>query len=269
MAKTQHAGQAPKAKKSLGQHFLNSVAVCRRIVGLLSLRPEDRLIEIGPGPGALTKILENMPHGLLLLLEKDNYWAAERMRRGAPGTQVVHTDALNFDWRRISYRHHWKIVGNLPYNIASRLVWDIARQAEGMSKAVFMMQYEVAKRMTAPPGNRLYGALSVWMQSFTRPRLEFTVERGAFSPQPKVLSAVVSLDPLPPGNRPPQPDILAELLQICFQRRRKQLGSIFRQCPIPGFTEALARLDIDATRRPETLTPDDFQKLGENRRDFS
>jgi 16S rRNA (adenine1518-N6/adenine1519-N6)-dimethyltransferase len=253
----------PRAKKSLGQHFLRETGVCARIAGLLALRPEDRLLEIGPGSGALTRELEKAPRKLLLLLEKDNHWIAERGRLKAAGTLPVHADALLFDWGRITPEKPWKIAGNLPYNIASRLIWDIVWKAEGLARAVFMVQYEVGRRLTAPPSGRHYGALSVWVQSFARARLEFTVGREAFTPPPGVLSAVISLDPLPPACRPPRPEILAGLLRTCFRQRRKQLGTIFRRADMPECIRALQAMGIDPVRRPETLTPEEFLRLCE------
>ncbi|MDR1659542.1 MAG: 16S rRNA (adenine(1518)-N(6)/adenine(1519)-N(6))-dimethyltransferase RsmA [Desulfovibrio sp.] len=253
----------PRAKKSLGQHFLREISICARISGLLALRPEDRLLEIGPGPGALTRELEKAPHRLLLLLEKDNHWIAERGRLRAAGTLPVHTDALFFDWRRITPENPWKMAGNLPYNIASRLIWDIVWKAEGLAKAVFMVQYEVGRRITAPPSCRRYGALSVWVQSFARPRLEFAVGREAFTPPPKVSSAVISLEALPPGCRPRRPEILAGLLRTCFRQRRKQLGTIFRQAGMPEFIRDLHGMGVDPARRPETLTTENFRRLCE------
>ncbi|MDR3358059.1 MAG: 16S rRNA (adenine(1518)-N(6)/adenine(1519)-N(6))-dimethyltransferase RsmA [Desulfovibrio sp.] len=253
----------PGAKKSLGQHFLREISVCPRISDLLALRPEDRLLEIGPGSGALTRELEKAPHSLLLLLEKDDHWIAERGRLRAPGTLPVHADALFFDWRRITPKNSWKIAGNLPYNIASRLIWDIVWKAEGLARAVFMVQHEVGRRITAPPSGRHYGALSVWVQSFARPRLEFTVGPEAFVPPPKVLSAVISLEPLPPYGRPRRPEILAGLLRTCFRQRRKQLGTIFRRAGMPEFVRNLQGMGIDPVRRPETLTPKNFRQLCE------
>ncbi|MDR2055202.1 MAG: 16S rRNA (adenine(1518)-N(6)/adenine(1519)-N(6))-dimethyltransferase RsmA [Desulfovibrio sp.] len=255
------APSPPRPKKSLGQHFLRESNICARISGLLAPRPEDRLLEIGPGPGALTRELEKAPHRLLLLLEKDNHWIAERGRLKAAGTMPVHADALLFDWRRITSENPWKIAGNLPYNIASRLIWDIVWKAEGLAKAVFMVQYEVGRRIAAPPSGHHYGALSVWVQSFARPRLEFTVGREAFAPPPKVLSAVITLDPLPPDSRPDRPEILAGLLRTCFRQRRKQLGTIFRRAGAPEFVRALQAMSVDPVRRPETLTAENFRRL--------
>ena len=251
----------PRAKKSLGQHFLRREEICDRIAALLLPQAEDRVLEIGPGPGALTRALEAAPHACLLLLEKDRHWAAERQRQAAPRTQAVLTDALRFDWRRISPERPWKVIGNLPYNVASPLIWDIVSRAEGLKRAVFMVQKEVGQRLAAAPGNGHYGALSVWVQSYARPRLEFVVGPGAFSPPPKVDSAVLSFEPLPPEARPAHPKALARLLRICFQQRRKQLGGIFRRAGLPQMERALDEAGLAPSLRPEALSTDDFQRL--------
>ena len=171
------------------------------------------------------------------------------------------TDALRFDWRRISPEHPWKVIGNLPYNVASPLIWDIVSRAEGLKRAVFMVQKEVGQRLAAAPGNGHYGALSVWVQSYARPRLEFVVGPGAFSPPPKVDSAVLSFEPLPPEAQPAHPKALARLLRICFQQRRKQLGGIFRRAGLPQMERALDQAGLAPSLRPEALSTDDFQRL--------
>ncbi|MBQ9452957.1 MAG: 16S rRNA (adenine(1518)-N(6)/adenine(1519)-N(6))-dimethyltransferase RsmA [Desulfovibrio sp.] len=252
---------SPAAKKSLGQHFLCQKTICRRIAALLLPQAEDCIIEIGPGPGALTCALEAQPHRCLLLLEKDSYWAAERQRLAKQHTQSVLMDALRFPWQRITPQCTWKIVGNLPYNIASPLIWDIVSRATGWQRAIFMVQKEVGQRLVAGPGTGQYGALSVWVQSFAQPHLEFFVKPGAFLPPPKVNSAVLSFTPLSQKNQPTRPDIVAKLLRICFQQRRKQLGNIFRHPRHPGLMEALTSSGIDASLRPEALSVADFHNL--------
>lgn len=249
----------PRAKKSLGQHFLRHPQIAERIVALLGPAPEDNIIEIGPGPGALTHILERAPHSRLLLLEKDRHYAAERQRRAAPHTQTVLTDALTFAWARISPANPWKIIGNLPYNIASPLIWDILAQASGLARGVFMVQKEVAQRLAAAPGGRIYGALSAWVQSFAKVDIAFYVGPGAFSPPPKVDSAVIVASPLPPQARPTAPATLARLLHVCFQQRRKQIGTILRQHGNAAWLANAARYDL--SRRPETLSPAEFQAI--------
>ena len=252
----------PKAKKSLGQHFLRHESICNRIASLLLPKDTDNVIEIGPGPGALTRAIEAQPHARLVLLEKDSHWAAERQRLGAARTQAVLTDALRFDWSRITPDNPWKIIGNLPYNVASPMMWDLFSRATGLVRAAFMVQKEVGQRLAAGPGNGHYGALSVWVQSFARPRMEFIVGPGAFSPPPKVDSAVLSFEPLPPDQRPERPDLLALVIKVCFQQRRKQLGSIARRCPLaPWLSAAIEQAGITPTLRPEQLTVADFQHI--------
>ena len=254
------APETPRAKKSLGQHFLRNEGVCRRIAALLHPEPGDKVLEIGPGPGALTRALEAQPHARLLLLEKDRYWAAERQRETAAGTQAVLMDALRFDWRRLTPDAGWKIVGNLPYNVASPLIWDIVSKSAA-SRCVFMVQKEVGQRLCALPGSRQYGALSVWVQAYSRPRLEFTLGPGAFSPPPKVDSAVLSFTPLPQEARPRHPTALERILRICFPQRRKQLGGIFARAGLTELAGALPELGLSPQLRPEALSVADFLRL--------
>lgn len=251
---------APRAKKSLGQHFLRNESVCRRIAALLDPQPGDNVLEIGPGPGALTRALEAQPHARLLLLEKDRHWAAKRQREAAPKTQAVLMDALRFDWRRLPPEERWKIAGNLPYNVASPLIWDIVSQSAA-SRCVFMVQKEVGQRLCAAPGSRQYGALSVWVQAYARPRLEFTLGPGAFSPPPKVDSAVLSFTPLPAEGRPRHPAALERLLRVCFQQRRKQLGGIFARAGLARLAAELPQLGLSPQLRPEALSVADFLRL--------
>ncbi|MDR0239551.1 MAG: 16S rRNA (adenine(1518)-N(6)/adenine(1519)-N(6))-dimethyltransferase, partial [Deltaproteobacteria bacterium] len=116
--------QTPKAKKSLGQHFLRQRSVAERIVQLLEIGPQDRVLEIGPGSGALSALLRAANPACLLLVEKDGYWATERRKAG--DGHVVLMDVMHFAWNRITPDRPWKIIGNLPYNVASPLLWDIA-----------------------------------------------------------------------------------------------------------------------------------------------
>ena len=146
---TSGKGHAPRAKKSLGQHFLRREDICHRIAALIAPCAHDRIVEIGPGPGALTRAIEAAPHSRLLLLEKDRHWAAERQRLGGPNTQAVLTDALKFAWQRIIPQEPWKVIGNLPYNVASPLIWDIVSRSTGWQRAAFMVQKEVGQRLAA------------------------------------------------------------------------------------------------------------------------
>ena len=247
-----------KAKKSLGQHFLRDEGVLRRICGLLGVEEGDQVMEIGPGPGALTALLRPLPWKRLLLIEKDDAYAAAHAAIALPGMEVVAGDAMEFCWEGLE--GPWKIAGNLPYNVASPLMWDIVQRVPHLERAVFMVQKEVADRILAAPGSRAYGALSAWMQSWCAPRRGFTVPPSCFAPPPKVDSAVLSLLPLP-GPRPDDPAALARLLKICFGQRRKQLQSILRgPFGAEASMGALEACGIPPQLRPEALSPEDFQR---------
>ena len=253
---------AARAKKSLGQHFLRDESVVRRIVDLLRPEEDDQIMEIGPGPGALTALLRPLPWKRLLLLEKDDHYAAEHAARPLPGRDVVAGDALAYPWE--SLEGAWKIAGNLPYNVASPLMWDIVCRTPHLARAVFMVQKEVGDRLTARPGTKDYGALSVWVQSFVTTRRGFVIGPSAFSPPPKVDSAVVVFEPLPAERRPEHPDRLSRLVKMCFQQRRKQLQGILRRALPDIFTpQMLTDLGIDPGQRPETLTVEQFRKLAD------
>ena len=250
----------PKLKKALGQNFLHNAAICQRICSLPALTSADQILEIGPGAGALTVHLERCPHSLLLLLEKDSYWAKERQKAAQTSTCCLLQDALTFDFSRLSGQK-FSIVGNLPYNIASPLIWTIVQDVTDLKQAVFMVQKEVAERLCAKPGQKSYGALSVWVQSFMHTNLAFTVKPGNFTPPPKVDSAVVTFSPLAERLDPALSTPLKALLRLCFQKRRKQLGHILRSAQLPDCSALLARLGHTPSCRPETLPVKSFHQL--------
>ena len=253
---------APKAKKSLGQHFLKDPKISARIVDLLRIAPEDRVLEIGPGPGALTGIIHERGPSRLRLIEKDSHWAAHHAalpRSGSPEVEVLNDDALAFPWESLD--GPWKIISNLPYNVGSPLIWDMVSRVPDLTRAVFMVQKEVAERLYAQPGTKDYGALSVWVQSFVRVEWGFVVGPGSFTPPPKVDSAVVTFVPLPREQHPECPNALSSMLKLCFQLRRKQLQSILRRGGKGDPVAGLERLGIAPEARPETLSPKLFQQL--------
>jgi 16S rRNA (adenine1518-N6/adenine1519-N6)-dimethyltransferase len=248
------------AKRSLGQNFLRDPNTARKIVGLLDLAPGDRVIEIGPGAGALTQFIEQAGPSTAVLLEKDPHWAGELKARW-PGLAVALADALDFPWERTALRAPWKVCGNLPYNVASPIIWEFAARAAGCPLAAFMIQKEVAQRLAAPPGNRTYGALSVWVQSFARVRQAFVVKPTVFRPRPKVDSAVVVLARIPTPQVDFSPAALNALLRRCFQNRRKQLSKILKDVWSDALEAFLAEQGLAPSARPEVLAPNQFQAL--------
>ena len=252
----------PRAKKSLGQHFLKDTSISKRIVDLLGVTPTDRVLEIGPGPGALTGLLLAQHPAELHLVEKDSYWAAHHAASAhlAPvPLHVAEKDALTIDWEAMN--GPWKIISNLPYNVGSVILWDMVHRLPELARGVFMVQKEVAERLAAEPGGKDYGALSVWVQSFTRVEWGFVVPPGAFTPPPKVDSAVVRLTALAPDKRPVAPQPLAELTKRLFQQRRKQLQSIIKKSNMAHLLPVLESMGVAGQNRPETLTPLQFQTL--------
>ena len=167
---------------------------------------------------------------------------------------------MAYPWGELEAGASWKIFGNLPYNIASPLIWDILGQAD-FERSVFMVQLEVAQRLTAKFGGRQYGALSAFIQNHATGELLFKVPPQVFRPQPKVTSAVVRFflqENRPDANENGQ---LSKTLHACFQLRRKQLGTILKS---QGFADSVALLrliGIDPVQRPETLAPERFRAL--------
>ena len=252
-------GFAP-AKRSLGQNFLVDPNISAKIVGRLRIGSEDTVIEIGPGRGALSgHILAAGPRAYLAL-EKDRELAA-RLPHEHPGAHPALVDALRLDWSRLDALDGVKLVGNLPYNIASPLLWDICSQASRFAVGVFMVQHEVALRLCAAPGGKQYGALTAWTSSFARFDYCFKVPPGVFRPQPKVDSAVVAVTPRPALERPEDPAGLATLLKRLFSMRRKQLAGILKPHWDDALAQACAGHGIEGRVRPETLTPGQFQQL--------
>ncbi len=254
------------AKKSLGQHFLKNESVINKIIELGDFSAADQILEIGPGPGALTSILRTLDCQKLWLLEKDDVFArnhaqyAEENKLGH--MRVFHTDALTFPWRDL--RGNWKIIGNLPYNVASPLMWDIVSQVPKLSKAVFMIQKEVAERIRAKEGNKTYGALSAWIQSFCKVEKGFVIRPSAFTPPPKVDSEIIIFKPLPEEELPKHPEYLATLIKTAFQQRRKQLHGIFQKAFPSQYAETIwQQMEIPKESRAETLSPKQFQKLAD------
>lgn len=254
----------PFAKRSLGQNFLQDENIARKIVASLDLKSGDAVLEIGPGRGALTRWLaewaNSSPDNRVQALEKDEDLARE-IADEYPRIEVVVADALRFPWESLSRTKPLKYVGNLPYNIASPLIWELVNRSPAYERAVFMVQHEVGMRLCARPGGNDYGALSAWVQSFARVRYLFRVPPHVFRPQPKVDSAVMLFEPMVSDNRPSDPDALASLLHICFQKRRKQLRNILRTWWSQAVEQSLEGRVQLATTRPEELTPREFQVL--------
>jgi len=223
--------------------------VLEKIVAAVSPSPDDVLIEIGPGEGALTApLLEKV--GRMEAIELDRDLAA---KLDFPGLEVHCADALQFDFAR--FPAGMRLVGNLPYNISTPLLFHLARFAERVRDMHFMLQLEVVERMVAAPASAAYGRLSVALQTRFRMKKLFNVAKGAFRPPPKVESAVVRLEPL--GERPALDwQRFDNVLRQAFSARRKTLRNALGLAP-----EDWVVLGIDPGLRPEALTPTQYVRI--------
>jgi 16S rRNA (adenine1518-N6/adenine1519-N6)-dimethyltransferase len=233
-------------RKRFGQHFLHDPRVLARIVDAIAPAKDEPIVEIGPGEGALTRpLLERA--GTLHVIEVDRDLAAGLHDAGL---RVHVADALEFDFG--VFPPGVRIVGNLPYNISTPLLFHLARYADRVRDMHFMLQLEVVERMVAAHSTPEYGRLSVALQARFQMKKLFKVSSGAFRPPPKVDSAVIKMEP-----RPTILKIDEDLLRKAFSARRKTLRNA-----LPGVD--FAAHGIDAGLRPENLSPEDYARLSMN-----
>jgi 16S rRNA (adenine1518-N6/adenine1519-N6)-dimethyltransferase len=259
-------GQArrPPALKRLGQHFLSDPRLLARIADAAELAPDDTVIEIGPGRGALTEALRARA-GRLILIELDRALAARLRKRYAddPRVTLVEGDVLETDLGGLA-GGAYVLVGNVPYYITTPILFHALRPPR-FRRAVFLVQREVAERMGAAPGTPEYGALSVNLQALAQVEVLFRVPAGAFQPPPKVESAVVRLTPREhPAIAPAREARFRAFVQEAFSYRRKQMRRVVRELTgldAPAAEAALRDCGIDPATRPETLAPETFAAL--------
>jgi 16S rRNA (adenine1518-N6/adenine1519-N6)-dimethyltransferase len=252
--------------KRLGQHFLTDRTILQRIVDALDPAPDDVVVEIGAGKGSLTEVLSPRV-GHVIAIERDRRLISElRMRNAECGIDrlsIVQGDALRVDWHALAIPH-FKVVGNIPYAITSPLI-DKALTPPLPACIVFLLQAEVADRIAAPPGSKAYGALSVGVQAVCRVEKLFAVRAGAFTPPPKVHSALVRLTPLAqPVVAPEEIAAFRAFVTACFTRRRKQLRNVVMAATgrsAAVVAAGLAALGLDPMVRPEMLAPQVFVRL--------
>ncbi len=249
------------AKKALGQHFLHERAYIDRIVQAVNPQPGDRLVEIGPGQGAITFPLLRR-HGALTVIEFDRDLIAPLTAAAAPIGQleIIHRDVLSVDFGALrGDGAPLRLVGNLPYNISSPILFHALEHADAIADMHFMLQKEVVDRMAAGPGSKVYGRLGVMLQAYCTVTALFVVPPGAFSPPPKVDSAVVRLVPLPADKVAVRDHArFAAIVRDAFGQRRKTLrNALSRLCDAAAF-EAVG---IDPGLRAEQIDVADFIRL--------
>jgi len=240
--------------KTLGQNFLHDQNLARWIVDQAQITPDDYVVEIGPGLGALTRfILEKGAH--VLAIEKDARLAGF-LRAHFPNQrlEVLNSDALKFDPRSLFAHRTVKLLGNLPYNVSSVLLLRFLEQPSPISLLLFMLQKEVAERLSASPSTHDYGALTLRVQLHHHVKYLRTVPATVFFPRPEVDSAVVRILPRDPLELPQHDDqLLLKLIRAGFSQRRKQLRKLIRE-DIKDWDTVSRRLNISANAREEELS---------------
>ncbi len=252
-----------RAKKSLGQNFLKDQYYLEKIADSARLASSDLVLEIGPGLGHLTHVLAARARKVLALeLDARLIPLLEKEFAEYQNVELVHADALEYPYAILPDK--WKVVANLPYYISTPIIQKLLRHRNRFYTLTLMLQKEVADRIASPPGGKEYGYLSVLVQLYAEPRLEFIVPAEAFTPRPEVDSAVITLA----LRSSPAVSIRDEgsfltVVKAAFSQRRKTLRNSLRQLDIPRdkMDAVFAETRIDLGRRAETLNVEEFAQL--------
>ena len=246
-------------RKRFGQHFLHDPGVIGRIVAAIAPQPQDRMVEIGPGLGALTlPLLARLNELHAVEIDRDAIRHLREITRNDPRLHIHSADVLEFSFTHIYEGERLRLVGNLPYNISTPLLFHLIELRERVRDMHFMLQKEVVDRMAAAPGSEHYGRLTVMLAPWVRVEPLFDIGPGAFRPPPKVVSTVFRLTPhetpLPIG----EPRHFAAVVAAAFSQRRKTLRNSLK--PLLD-AEDIAAVGIDPGLRAEVLSPAQFVAL--------
>ncbi|TBR43488.1 16S rRNA (adenine(1518)-N(6)/adenine(1519)-N(6))-dimethyltransferase RsmA [Marinomonas agarivorans] len=249
-----------KARKRFGQNFLHDHGIIRRIIACIAPKEGQHIVEIGPGKGALTEGLISVTKSMdVVELDRDLIPILKVNLFRYPELRVHEADAMKFDFSQLAREGNLRVVGNLPYNISTPLIFHLLSQASFIDDMHFMLQKEVVDRLAARPGDSLYGRLSVMAQYYCQVDFLFIVGPESFDPAPKVDSAIVRMRPH--KEKPYLAhsfDTLEKVVRIGFQQRRKTLRNNYK-----GVLDStdFDTLEIDAGLRPERLDVSDFVRI--------
>ena len=249
-----------RAKKQFGQHFLHERRYIELIVHAVNPKPGQRVAEIGPGLGAITRpLIEKLGRLTVIELDRDVIAPLTAKVAGLGELDVVLADVLTVDFTAIADGQPLRLVGNLPYNISSPILFHALAHRQAIQDMHFMLQKEVVDRMAADPGSKVYGRLSVMLQAYCRVEALFDVPPGAFTPPPKVDSAVVRLIPRDESDIGIRDHARFEsLVKAAFAQRRKTLRNTLRDI---ATTEQMEAVGIDPAARAEAIGVRDYVTL--------
>jgi 16S rRNA (adenine1518-N6/adenine1519-N6)-dimethyltransferase len=248
-------------KKSLGQYFLYDALIIERIIQAAQLEPEDIVVEIGPGPGSLTKGLSEKVQRLIAI-ELDNalYGKLTVKLAGYGNVELVCGDALEYQYENLPA---FKVVANIPYYITTPIIFRLLDVRKNLKSMTLTIQKELAETVVAKPGGKDYGVLSIMVQYYADSSLQFIIPKEAFRPSPKVDSAVVHMRILDkPSVSVRDEKLFFRIVRTTFSQRRKMLSNSLRTVheDVAGW---LRKAGIDPHRRPETLSMEEFARLAE------
>jgi len=255
-----------RANKALGQHFLFNPVTLDQIVALADIGPNDNVLEIGPGPGALTERLAAKA-GRLIAVEMDSRFAEALQKNfsNQPHVTILEGDFLQTNLEKLLGTHrNWKVIANLPYNVATEIIFHLLEFSTFFKSFHVMVQKEVANRIVAKPGSKTYGILSVMTQLFSENKIVMKLRPGAFAPPPKVDSAIVHFK-ISDGCRFPihKLEIFERVVRAAFGQRRKTIANALKG---GGFTadailQSLKEVKVAPQARAETVSIDRFAAL--------
>ena len=254
------SGEAHVPRKRFGQHFLRDDMIIRRIVQAIAPKPGQHIIEIGPGEGAITlPLLREAQTMTVIELDRDLIPRIEAMTAAVGKVEIVHADVLTVDFTALAAGAKLRVVGNLPYNISSPILFHCIEHLDAIEDMHFMLQKEVVERMAAAPGSKVYGRLSVMLQLACTVEPLLDVPPAAFRPPPKVDSAVVRLLPQAASERPlAEQATIARLVRAAFGQRRKTLSNALDGVATVAELHAAG---IDPRTRAEQLAPQAYVDL--------
>ncbi len=246
-------------RSRLGQNFLLDPSIAKRIVEASGVNRDDTIIEIGPGHGIMTRFIAEKANELIAIeLDNNLFDKLKKDLIAYSNVTLINMDVMEYDFAR---HGPFKVIANIPYYITTPIIFKLIEEENKMRSMTLTIQKEVAERIAAPPGNKQYGVLSLMVQYYGKTDILFTIPAGAFKPKPKVDSAVIKIERYakPPVNVTSE-DTFRRIIKTSFANRRKMLSNTLKAVH-PDIKTILEGIYIDPSRRPETLSMDEFAIL--------